>query len=363
MKGKLLLSALSVMYISSGYGADFSIYLESEDPSSCHIDNVSSISVLPDGNLLAASGELDSESCNTGGNTSVPTVTLSANPTSLDFNQSSSPATTISWSATNVATCTTQGSSSGAFTAFTFSPSNSWPSASTTNICTPTNGACNGSFTATAVTNSTTSYTFGIMCYNTDRSLAALDSADVAVTATTGGGGGGGETCSTSQTSDFSGFTRLCTGKLVVEGTSVSVNSADLNSYNVVFGSAWPGSYAGFTSVITMGSTKYVSVPFTPTSAHTVQWTANQTYMPQNSTISVSTVPGKFTIAGGALCTFSRGASNSVIVSTNGNPDANCPALSASQTYYLNFVNASSSGGSTCSGSSCNVAYQLGILN
>lgn len=236
----------------------------------------------------------------------------------------------------------------------------------TTNIVSPnpwlTGGAlCNSQATCLSVSSlvaftaaATGAYNFRATCTNSSGSTLSPPTGFVTVNVVTAG-----QCSTTTHSPDVPSFTRQCIGGVgfhAPQGGPPNY-SGDLSEFAEVWG-AFPGTIIGYTADFALQPNQFVALAFVPTANHTIKLTGNQTYTDHNNTISISTTPGA--LLSGALCTESRGSSNSLQISDSG-MQSNC-AITAGTTYYVNIANVSAVGASTCSTFPCDTGYQLQIL-
>jgi hypothetical protein len=144
---------------------------------------------------------------------------------------------------------------------------------------------------------------------------------------------------------------RQCIGK--VEFNPLSLTNAtylgdvfDLAQV-VGMGNPWPHySWSGYSPTFTIDSNHYIALRFTPQQPGAIQLTANGSYG-DGGTISVSTVPGAFTMGDpNVVCMLSRGGANGIYITTDTN-GAVCP-VQVGTTYYLNFADENEMGNALC---------------
>lgn len=165
--------------------------------------------------------------------------------------------------------------------------------------------------------------------------------------------------CTTGQAGDLSGYTALCYGSAkLYSGGSTTLGPSNF-TFSFAFGSPWPGSYLGYTTQWTLASNQFLSIPFVASPGHTVIFSTNSTYTPNNGSVySISTSPGLFnngTANGSTVLCVSK---TSVSVTSNNNPGSNCH-INATSVYWLNMVpGVFAPGGAfvACSTTPCNIA-------
>lgn len=151
---------------------------------------------------------------------------------------------------------------------------------------------------------------------------------------------GGATACTTGQTGDISGYTALCSGYMYRFLPTQTKVGPSPYTFDFVFGSAWPGDRFGLTELFNLGQTQFLSIPFTPSPAHTITIGANTTYMPENNAVfSVSTQPGLFNsgVANGTTVLCVQKKNPNLIITSNNNSQAQCK-LNPGQTYWLNML-------------------------
>jgi hypothetical protein len=344
----------------------FSIYLNSEDAGHCAIGNLTGVTSLADGNLLATTpGATFSSPCGAGSGTA-PTASLSITPTTLTAGVTQA---TITWTANNVASCNTTGTSAGVATEF--------PNAWTNTNVTCSGGQCSGgvnTVTTTPIANGTDgTYTFGLQCATASGNAGVYATQNVSVTGSTGGG----TSCTNGSTGDIPNFTALCSGTMTLYSPTAQTLGPSAYTYPFVFGSAWPGNRSGLTMVFNLTSTQFLAIPFTPGSSYIVQFAENQTYTPKPITMAISKQSGFFGTynASGA----SNDTTGNVICGrTAGNPSLGASAISptpsgvqcvlnTSQQYWLNIApavyNASTNQWSATCPSGCTIGITPYVSN
>jgi len=179
MKVRFALIALGAVLANESFAASpFSIYFNAEGSSNCYVNNVSNVSVLPDGNMLASASPTPAfTNCGTGNGTA-PAVTMSIAPTTVNAGTTPVGTSTLTWSANNVASCTTSGTDSSVGTEF----ATQWTA--TTVSC--AGSACTGTphnvtLTPLAAGNDGV-YKFGLQCASADGTAGAFTAASVSVT-------------------------------------------------------------------------------------------------------------------------------------------------------------------------------------
>lgn len=174
--------------------------------------------------------------------------------------------------------------------------------------------------------------------------------------------------CTNGQTGDLPGYTALCTGTAkLYTGGSPSTLGPGPYSFSFAFGSPWPGANFGYATVFTLTGTQFLSIPFVATPAHTVQFSTNSTYTPNNNSVySVSTSPGLFNngTANGSTVLCVGKTNPSLTVSSDGTPQMKCYVNTAG-TYWLNMVPGLIVGGTFtgCTKSPCNIAVSPQLIH
>ena len=174
--------------------------------------------------------------------------------------------------------------------------------------------------------------------------------------------------CTTGQAGDISGYTALCygTAKFYNGGQGSTIGPSPF-TFPFTFGSPWPGSYFGYTTVFTTTATQFVSIPFVASPAHSVQFITNSTYTPNNASVfSISTSPGLFNnmIANGSTVLCVGKNNPNLSVSSDGSTGMSCN-VNTTGTYWLNMVPGNVVGGvfSGCAKSSCNIAVSQQLVH
>lgn len=147
--------------------------------------------------------------------------------------------------------------------------------------------------------------------------------------------------CTDGTPADFPGYTALCTGSMQFYPNPVPVTEGPSPyTFAFVFGDAWPGNRFGYTEVFTLPVGRYVSIPFQPSPAHTVQFNDNSTYHPGTSNIfSISTAPGLFNNgAANGTTVLCVGKSNPDLVVSSDGSQSNCVLPDTNRTYWFNML-------------------------
>jgi PKD repeat protein len=147
--------------------------------------------------------------------------------------------------------------------------------------------------------------------------------------------------CTNGQAGDLPGFTALCAGPATLYngGTGTPISSGPW-SYSFAFGSPWPGSTFGYTTVFSMSNTQFVSIPFVANTPHVVTFSTNTTYtIPVNSVYSISTSPGLFNggVANGSTVVCVGKTTPSLSVASDGSSGFACN-VNTTGIYWLNMV-------------------------
>jgi hypothetical protein len=333
--------ALALLLSSPAHAAGtFSIYMNSESQNSCAVGNLTNLTGQADGNLVAiTSGATFSAACGLGSGTA-PTATLNIAPTALTAGQTQA---TITWTAKNVSSCNTTGTSAGVATEFP----NAWTN---TNVSCANNQCTGGTntVTTTPILNGTDgTYTFGLQCLTASGNAGVFATQSVTVSGSSGGGGGG-TSCTQGSTGDIPNFTALCSGVMTLHNPGITTLGPSAYTYSFVFGAPWPGSYYGDTMVFSVGSTQFLAIPFTPSPTGGVNFSENQTYTPKPLTMAISKQPGVFgtynssgastDTTGNVICGQSGGNPSLKASSTVPYPLGTTCKLNSSQQYWLNIA-------------------------
>lgn len=174
--------------------------------------------------------------------------------------------------------------------------------------------------------------------------------------------------CTTGATGDVSGYSAICSGYMTLHTSSNTKLGPSPYTFPFVFGSNWPGSYFGYTQIFTVSGTQFISIPFTPSPAHTIGISENQTYTSFAVTFSVSTSPGLFNngkAGNGALCVQSN---NPTLQFGSAGSVTNCPNLDPNTQYWFNVIPAKYSATQgkwlqSCTGTSCQFGFYAAKLN
>lgn len=174
--------------------------------------------------------------------------------------------------------------------------------------------------------------------------------------------------CTNGQTGDISGYTALCYGSAkLYSGGSQTLGPSNF-TFSFAFGTPWPGSYFGYTTQWTLANNQFLSIPFVASPGHTVVFSTNSTYTPNNgSAYSISTSPGLFNngAANGSTVLCVGKNNPSLSVTSNNSTGANCH-INATSVYWLNMVPGSfGPSGSivSCSKTPCNIAVSAQLTN
>lgn len=304
----------------------------------CSISGVTSISTDYTTNTVTITGGTLGAGCSsTPSNVSLVSVTPASG--SFSYTLGTTQAMTVSWSSTDTGvTC-----SIGNVTGFVSNPTatNNW------SLTAPTAAGsyafpltCNTSTTGKTVSVSPSSVTMV--------AAAAPAPAPPPPPPTTG--------CDGTLTSDSVfglTLTRQCTGTVTYSGGYFSKGTFNGNTYNLddlltdrTHLGSFPKYFSGYSMTPTLNSGQFIALKFTVSAEGQMQFT-NDPSFGDAGTISVSTTPGRFTTAGGALCTQSAGASTSMLLNTPAVGPGDCN-LKVGQTYYLNFAAVNSQGQNLC---------------
>ena len=360
MKLRFLLVVASLLLTGAAFAASpFSIYFNTETTGSCFIDNVTNVTVLPDGNLLATTSA--TPHVNNPGSCGVNIVTGGSNVVFTSPLSPSAPVLTntgglvsFTFTASNATSCTgaITGATGGAFTGgITLCSGSTCNSAVSAPATFPAN---------TGATNNT--YNVAVTCTGT--ASPATSNATVTVQHPTTGGAA---TCQPGLASDITGVTALCSGALSQHtgGGNHSLGSGNY-TFNFVFGGGWPGTYSGYAQIFTLTSSQYLSIPFTPSPGNSIAFGVNTTYMPNNNAVfSISTQQGLFNggVANGTTVLCANRSNPSLITSSNNYAQANCK-LDPTKTYWLNMVPGSYINGfNACAKTPCNIAVEESVIN
>ena len=361
MKARFCLFALGALLISAVAIAQsqtsFKIYFNGTTSNDCYVANVTNLSVQGDGSVLATTNltpqVVNPSAC--GVTTTVQgNVSITSGPSAYAFPTTAGgalPAGSLSFAVTN---------STGACTA------TSSPAAGTLTV-TGNSSVSGGTFPANSGS-SNASYTVTVSCPGTNG--PALGSATVTVPS----GIGTGTTCTTGQTGDLTGFTAVCTGSFINHAGACNPASAGSCptvtggfSFDNVFGAAYPGTSFGSDKIFSLGLKQFLSIPFTPSPAHSVSFFVNTTYMPDNNAVfSISTSPGLFNNgqANGTTVICAGGHNPNLTTSSNGTPSVGC-TLNPNTKYWLNMVPGVAVGGTfqACTTSPCKIAVEEQLQN
>jgi hypothetical protein len=362
MKARFCLFVLGALFVGAVAVAQsqtpFKIYFNGTTALDCYVANVTNLSVQGDGSVLATTNltpqVVNPAACGVittvQGNVSISTP-LAPNPYAfLTNNGGALPAGALTFAVAN---------SSGACTA------SSSPAAGTLSV-TGNNSVSGGTFPAAG--NANVNYTVTVSCPGTGG--PALSSATVTVP----GSGSPGSSCTTGQTGDLSGFTAVCTGSLInhagacnpaSSGSCPTVSGAF--TFDNVFGAAYPGAGFGSDKIFSLNLHQFLSIPFTPSPAHSVSFFVNTTYMPDNNAMfSISTAPGLFNggQANGTTVICAQGRNPNLTTSSNGGSGVGC-TLNPNTKYWLNMVPGVAVGGTfqACTTAPCKVAVEEQFQN
>lgn len=147
------------------------------------------------------------------------------------------------------------------------------------------------------------------------------------------------DTCIQGQTGDVPGYVATCGGsyKLLSFPPGVMRGPFPFTFANV-FHAPWPGTGFGTSDIFTIPKYQFISIPFIPTSGHTISLNENQTYTAHPITFSVSTAPGLFNhgVKGnGVVCVATNNPA--LKLSSNGSRTAQC-VLNQNTQYYFNMI-------------------------
>jgi len=362
MKARFCLFALGALFVSAVAVAQsqtsFKIYFNGTTANDCYVANVTNLSVQGDGSVLATTNgtpqEVNPTQCGVT-TTTQNNVAITSGPSSYAFPSTAGgalPSGSLAFVVTN---------NTGACTA------SSNPAAGTLSV-TSNNSVSGGTFPANTTT-SNANYTVTVSCPGTGG--PAIGSATVTVPGT---GGGGATSCTTGQAGDLQGFTAVCSGSLINHAGACNPASAGscptvtgAFSFDNVFGAAYPGSGFGSDKIFSLGLKQFLSIPFTPSPAHSVSFFVNSTYMPDNNAMfSISTSPGLFNNgqANGTTVICAGGHNPNLTTSSNGTPSVGC-ALNPNTKYWLNMVPGVAVGGTfqACTTTPCKIAVEEQFQN
>ncbi|MGH8041692.1 MAG: PKD domain-containing protein [Rudaea sp.] len=169
-----------------------------------------------------------------------------------------------------------------------------------------------------------------------------------------------GPSCTNGASGDIPGYTALCSGNMTLYNPGQHNLGPSPYSFPFVFGGNWPGTYFGDAVVFSLPKTQFLSIPFTPTPGHSINFVVNGSYTHNPVTFSISTSAGLFNNGAkgnGVVCVKSNAPN--LTVSSNGYTPINC-VLNPTTQYWFNAVNAThnaSGWNQQCGSSSCSMGF------
>lgn len=351
MKLQHVVGVISLAFCAQVAHSQSSVTINVPNPAGCTISGVTSLTSSGAGTFTATGGTAQNCGGTTQPGTNPPVVTVDQTTVSYVLG-SGAPAPTFTWSATGAVSCTAGQTSSNVFNNLAFTgPFPTSASTLTQNLC---NGAtCGGAVTVTPTTGAVVGSNNLFVTCTADDNSQTTKGVTVSLNPPNTQG------CGNEEASDLTGYTRQCDGGITYSFGAPQY-SGPMTDLTQMIGT-WPGSvsYLGQSAIFSLGKTSYVSFAFTPGSGHALKFSANASWG-AGGIISVSTKPGKFlTSSTEVKCGQYSGASNNLIFANNGYAGAslNCRNLSTGTTYYLNIVNANTTGAALCRAAACPMSY------